>query len=96
MLHHRDKSILSTRQLRQLLQREAIVVSATFVDLHPDRVFGIGPANRPKSPSPSGVAQVFSLIPVDSVGEVTCVFSVRWKMKKTQERMESKEGPTMT
>ena len=36
-------------------------------------VFGIGPANRPESPSPSGVAQGFSLISVDSAGEVAGV-----------------------
>ena len=32
-------------------------------------VFGIGPARRPGSPSPSEVAQEVGLIPVDSVGE---------------------------
>ena len=36
-------------------------------------VFGIGPAKRPESPSPSGVAQGCSLIPVDSAGEVAGV-----------------------
>ena len=38
-------------------------------------VFGIGPARRPGSPSPSEVAQVSCLIPVDSVGEAAGVVS---------------------
>ena len=41
-------------------------VSATDTD---DSVFGIGPASRPESPSPSGVAQWSCLIPLDSAGE---------------------------
>ena len=40
-------------------------------------VFGIGPINRPESPTPSGVAQGLNLIPVDSAGEVCCISGVR-------------------
>ena len=38
-------------------------------------MFGIGPARLPGSPSPSKVAQVFGLTPVDSVGEAAGVLS---------------------
>ena len=38
-------------------------------------VFGIGSTRRPSSPSPSEVAQVFGLIPVDWVGEAVGVVS---------------------
>ena len=38
-------------------------------------VFGIGPARRPGSSSPSEVAQGFGLIPVDSAGETVGVGS---------------------
>ena len=38
-------------------------------------MFGIGPARWPGSPSPSGVAHGFGLIPVDSAGEAAGVVS---------------------
>ena len=69
-------------------------ISRNFVETSAS-VFGIGLTNRPESPSPSGVAQGFSLIPVDSAEEVAGVVC-EVEGEETQEAMESKEHPTTT
>ena len=48
-------------------------------------VFGIGPARRPGSPSPSEVAQGFGLIPVDCAGRGSRCR--RWRKKKRRKRV---------